>query len=86
MGVLKLKKNSTMNEETFKVRAYGFGELAQLYFPNLSKGSASNQLRKWIIENEKLFKSISNAGYKSGRKVLTPAIVFIITTELGTPY
>ena len=24
-----------MNEETFKVRAYGYSELAQLYFPSV---------------------------------------------------
>jgi hypothetical protein len=38
-----------MNEETFKVRAYGFGELAQLYFPNITKKSAAEQLRNWIV-------------------------------------
>jgi hypothetical protein len=35
-----------MNEETFKVRAYGFGELAQLYCPHVTKKSASAQLRR----------------------------------------
>ena len=37
-----------IKEDIFKVRAYGYGELAQLYFPNISKKSASAQLRRWI--------------------------------------
>jgi hypothetical protein len=44
-GGVKIKKN-TMNEETFKVRAYGYGELAQLYCPHVTKKSASAQLRR----------------------------------------
>ncbi|MEZ4798197.1 MAG: DUF4248 domain-containing protein [Flavobacteriales bacterium] len=28
-------------EETFKIRAYGYSELAQLYFPHITKKSAS---------------------------------------------
>jgi hypothetical protein len=35
-----------MNNETFKVRAYGYGELAQLYFPTITKKSATWQLTK----------------------------------------
>ena len=29
-------------------RVYGWGELAQLYFPNISQKSATGQLLKWI--------------------------------------
>ena len=43
-----------MNEETFKVRAYGYGELAQLYFPGINKKSASWQLRIWLVANGKV--------------------------------
>ncbi len=84
MGVLKSKKN-TMNEETFKVRAYGFGELAQLYFPNITKKSASAQLRKWIVGNEKITLELNKAGYKPGAKLMTPAQVKVLIWELGEP-
>jgi len=42
-----------MINEPFKVRAFGFGELAQLYFPNITKKSASWQLRTLKIEKNK---------------------------------
>ena len=34
-----------MEEKSFKIRSYGFGELAQLYLPDIHPKSASNQLR-----------------------------------------
>lgn len=74
-----------MNEETFKVRAYGFGELAQLYFPNLSKRSASAQLRNWIKENPKLIVELEAVGFYFGKKILTPMIVKIIVDLFGEP-
>lgn len=77
--------NEMNNEEAFKIRAYGFGELAQLYFPNLTKRSASNQLRRWILGSEKLLKALLDSGYKSGKKILTPINVKIIIIEFGPP-
>lgn len=75
-----------MNEETFKVRAYGFGELAQLYFPYLSKGSATNQLRRWLNENENLSNELRRKGHKPCKKILTPAMVLLVVNEFGPPY
>ena len=75
-----------MNEETFKVRAYGFGELAQLYFPYLSKQCAANQLRRWIVGNIELKTKLIKTGYKPRKKILTPAMVDKIISEFGTPY
>lgn len=74
-----------MNEETFKVRAYGFGELAQLYFPNLTKRSASAQLRNWIKESPRLFAELQAVGFYFGKKILTPLIVEKIKNEFGRP-
>ncbi len=74
-----------MNEETFKVRAYGFGELAQLYFPNLSKRSASAQLRNWIKENPRLIAELLAVGFCFGKKILTPMLVKIIVDLFGEP-
>jgi hypothetical protein len=47
-----------MNNEPFKVRAYGYGELAQLNFPNITKKSASWQLRIWIVTSASLSKKL----------------------------
>ena len=41
-------------EESFKIRSYGYGELALLYFPNCNKNSASTQLSRWLRQNENL--------------------------------
>ncbi|OYU93883.1 MAG: hypothetical protein CFE21_18805 [Bacteroidetes bacterium B1(2017)] len=74
-----------MNEETFKVRAYGFGELAQLYFPNITKKSASAQLKVWIVENKILNQKLILAGFKIGNRLLTPNQVKCIIMEIGEP-
>ncbi len=74
-----------MNEETFKVRAYGFGELAQLYFPNITKKSASQQLRNWIGSNVSLKNKLISSGHKKKQRVLTPIQVNLIVEEFGIP-
>ena len=72
--------------EQFKIIAYSYSELAQMYFPNISNRSAANQLRRWIKENEKLKEKLFYAGYKPGKKILTPIIVEIIISEFGPPW
>lgn len=74
-----------INDETFKVRAYGYGELAQLYFPNISKKSATWQLRKWIVSDGNLCKSLLNSGYKKGARLLKPSQVRLIIDRFGEP-
>jgi hypothetical protein len=74
-----------INDETFKVRAYGYGELAQLYFPNISKQSATVQFRRWIIVNDKLQEALLDSGFKKFQKLLTPKQVAIITKFIGEP-
>jgi hypothetical protein len=74
-----------MNEETFKVRAYGFGELAQLYFPNITKKSAAELLRNWITSNKSLKMKLQSNGHKPKQRVLTPAQVKLILEEFGIP-
>lgn len=72
-------------EEKFKIRSYGYGELAQLYFPNNTPKSASVQLRTWIQLNEKLKSELSATGFTPGKKVLTPKQVELIVFYLGEP-
>lgn len=74
-----------IKEETFKVRAYGYCELAQLYFPNISKKSASAQLRRWIKLSKTVLPKLQNLGYKSGHRLLMPAHVKVIVDEFGEP-
>jgi hypothetical protein len=81
----KLNRSFDMNNESFKVRAYGFCELAQLYFPNITKKSASWQLRIWIVTSESLSEKLKAVGYVKGRKLLTPLQVGLIVDEFGQP-
>lgn len=70
-------------EEKFRIKSYGYGELAQLYFPNISKKSASAQLRRWIKLNDTVLPKLQCLGYKPGLRLLTPAHVKVIIDEFG---
>lgn len=72
-------------DETFTIRTYGFGELAQLYFPNISKNSASWQLNRWIRENSDLTLALEKAGKRKGQRLLSPAQVKLIVQAFGEP-
>ena len=62
-------------------RVYGWGELAQLYFPNISQKSATGQLLKWIRVSDKLMHDLEEAGLK----YLTPRQRDYIVGHLGEP-
>ncbi|MFN6380362.1 MAG: DUF4248 domain-containing protein [Flavobacteriales bacterium] len=72
-------------EETFKIRAYGYSELAQLYFPNVTKKSASVQFRRWILLNAELSLNLQKHNFRPGQKILTPKQVATIIEALGSP-
>ena len=78
-------KTINMSNESFKVRAYGFGELAQLYFPTITKKSASAQLGNWIRINSTLKNQLKEFGFIAGKRILTPKQVEIIVNILGEP-
>jgi hypothetical protein len=71
-------------DEKFKIRSYGYGELAMLYFPYSTKKSASVQFRKWI-KKDPLITELIKYGFLPGNKILTPKQVLIITVHLGEP-
>ena len=52
-----------MHEDKFRVKTYGFGELAQLYLPDATPMSASNRLRIWITRHKTLMDKLHNLGY-----------------------
>lgn len=72
-------------EQPFKIRSYGYGELALLYFLNSTKKSASTQLGRWIKTNEDLKIKLMKSGYKPGKRIFTPKQVKILVTILGEP-
>jgi hypothetical protein len=70
-------------EEKLRIKSYGFGELAQIYFPNISKKNDSAQLRRWIKLSNAALPMLESHGYKAGLQLLTPAQV--IVDEFGEP-
>jgi hypothetical protein len=72
-------------EKEFTIRSYGYGELAQLYFPNIAKKSASVQLRRWINQDKQLNELLKSLGYKKGQRLFTPRQVQILVEKLGMP-
>ncbi len=74
-----------MQEDKFKVRAFGYGELAQLYFPQITKQSATIQFRRWIRINNPLQIELTSNGFRKFQKMLTPKQVEIIIKYIGEP-
>jgi hypothetical protein len=73
-----------MNEDKFRVKTYGFGELAQLYLPDATPMSASNRLRIWITRKT-LMDKLHNLGYVKKTRLLTPEMVKEIVAVIGEP-
>ena len=74
-----------MEDEKFKIRVYGFWELAQLYLPDATPMSASNRLRIWITRNRTLMEKLDSIGYAKGTRLLTPEMVKEIVGVIGEP-
>jgi len=72
-------------EQPFKIRSYGYGELALLYFPNSTKSSASTQLGRWIKQNKLLQQKLHESGFVTGKRILTPKQVASLVQILGEP-
>ncbi len=74
-----------METNNFKIRAYGWQELAILYAPDLTPESAAKRLSTWVKLNEELTRALQQAGWRRGQRVLTPLQVQRITEYLGEP-
>lgn len=72
-------------EDTFKIRSYGFQELATMYLPHIQPRSASIRLKVWITRNQHLVDALTNIGWIKGCRVLTPEMVREIVRVLGEP-
>lgn len=71
--------------EKFSIRIYGFGELAELYYPDRDYNSALRLFRKELRETRGLWPALQAEGYKENSKVLTRAQVRVIVKYLGEP-
>jgi len=73
-------------ETQFKIRTYGYNELARLYFPFATPHSATVMFRRWILRNEKLMSRLCEKdGLRAYQKTLTPFQVKVIVEFLGEP-
>ena len=52
---------------------------------NISKKSASAQVRRWIKLSDTVLPMLKRHGYKPGLRLLTPAHVKVIVDEFGEP-
>lgn len=69
----------------FRLQGYGFGQLAQLYYPDRTPRSATALFRKEMHETRGLWEALQETGYKEYRKLLTRSQVKIIAQFLGEP-
>lgn len=72
-------------EESFPIRCYGKGELAQIYLPNVLYRSALKSFNEWIARAPGLMASLEKAGYDHSSRRYTPAQVRLIVDALGEP-
>ena len=74
-----------MTEETFKIRSYGKGELAQLYCPHITAAAARKKLMVWINLYPNLMDGLHRIGLDDASRSFTPAQVRMIVDALGEP-
>ena len=74
-----------MIDSTFKIKSYGFQELASLYLPDIQPRSASVRLRIWIDRNPGLLTKLESLGFQKGCRILTPEMVKEILLIIGEP-
>jgi len=73
-------------ERKFEPRTFGFGELAQLYFPHVTKSSASRMFSQWIYNSPELISSLTELNWKKRTKYFTPKQVKLIIGFFDPPY
>lgn len=73
-----------MNEQ-FKLKAYGWQELAILYAPCITPRAATRRLTLWVINNPHLSDILKRNGWVKGQHLLTPVQVKVIVDFLGEP-
>ena len=69
----------------FRIKPYGFGELAQMYYPDHNYDSALLLFREEMHLTRGMWKDMVAEGYKEKTKMLTRAQVRTIVQFLGEP-
>jgi len=72
-------------EKQFEIRTYSFCELAQLYFPYATKGSASKMFSQWIYSSTILIEKLTELNWKKGSRNLTPKQVKVLIGHFDPP-
>lgn len=69
----------------FQIREYGFGELAELYYPDRDPRTVARAFREEIEKTRNLKASLKLLGYRGNERVLTRNQVKKIVKFLGEP-
>lgn len=73
-------------EKKFEIRTFGFGELAQLYFPHITKESSSHMFSRWIYNSPELVARLLEVNWKKRSKYFTPKQVKVLIEYFDTPF
>ena len=74
-----------MKEEGFVIRSYGFGQLAQMYYPDRNYDSALRLFREEMHLTRGMWPAMVAEGYHENTRVLTRAQVKTIVRFLDEP-
>ena len=80
-----INHKSDIIHQIMKIKAYGKGELAQLYCPNITTAAARKKLMLWINYYPHLMDDLRSIGYLDATRSFTPAQVRLIIEALGEP-
>jgi hypothetical protein len=78
--------DKAMDHKEFQIRTYGFGELAQLYFPSIAKASASRMFSQWINACPQLLQKLIETDWKKRSKYFTPKQVKVLVGHFDPPF
>lgn len=69
----------------FKIKPYGFGQLAQMYYPDHNYDSALRHFREEMHLTRGMWDAMTAVGYREKQKLLTRSQVKTIVEFLGEP-
>lgn len=72
-------------KKQFKIKSYGWQELAMCYSPGILPKSASRRLKRWVMHSAETVQRLIALGWKVGSRVLSPPQVQVIVDLLGYP-
>jgi hypothetical protein len=76
---------SELEETPFKIKSYGFGQLAQMYYPDHNYDSALRHFREEMHLTRGMWEAMTAVGYHEKQKILTRSQVRTIVSFLGEP-